>query len=501
MPASPTRDENAARRQFLTFRLEGRRYAVAVAEVEEVIRLPSIARVPQAPQGLLGLANLRGSVIPVASGRGLLGKPQGDATDRSRAIVLDGSAPVALAVDSIGELMDVPVAAIEANAAEIATLPGEVLCGAFPAADGAVKILDLQGLMAAAFTARPRKTRSSGHGAAAALSNIAAEQLTRLLTFSVAGQEYALPLANVQEVVSMPDATTDIPNAETVVRGVIGFRGGLLPLLSLRRLLGIGLDAMGTAEKIVVIRVAGELIGLVADKLTGLLAAPDRQIEDIPEILAARSGGESRIRSIYRGDAGNRLIPILNPDELFGDEVMRKLEAARRSSVALAPQEAAVESQQYVVFRLGADEFGLPIDAVEEVIRLPDQITRVPKTPKFLEGVVNLRGDVLPVIDQRRRFGMTAAVDLEGRRLVVVRTERHRAGLIVDSVSDVLRVRSDEIGDAPALAGETTALVQGVANLEASGRMVLLLDPTEVLTRAEQGMLDKFVLSAESSAK
>lgn len=500
MAASPTPDDGAARRQFLTFRLEGRRYAVPVGEVEEVIRLPMVARVPQAPLGLLGLANLRGTVVPVASGRGLLGKPQEDATERSRAIVLEGQAPVALAVDSIDTLLDVPVDTIEANAAEIATLPGEILRGAFPAAEGAVKILDLQGLMAKAFTARPRRAASSGMQSAAALQNVVAEDLTRLLTFAVAGQEYALPLASVQEVVSMPDAATDIPNAETVVRGVIGFRGGLLPLLSLRRLLGVGGDAAGVSEKIVVARVAGELIGLVADKLTGLLAAPDRQIEDIPEILAARSGGESRIRSIYRGEGGKRLVPILSTDELFGDDVMRKLEAARHSAVAPAPQEAAVDSQQFVVFRLGTDEFGLPIDAVEEVIRLPDQITRVPKTPKFLEGVVNLRGDVLPVVDQRRRFGMPPATDLAGRRLVVVRTERHRAGVIVDSVSDVLRVRSDEIGEAPALTGEATALIQGVANLEVSGRIILLLDPAELLTRAEQGLLDKFV-AAESSAK
>ena len=91
------------------------------------------------------------------------------------------------------------------------------------------------------------------------------------------------------------------------------------------------------------------------------------------------------------------------------------------------------------MFRLGDDEFGLPIDAVVEVAQVPAQITRVPKTPKFLEGVVNLRGDVLPVVDQRRRFDMPALENAEGRRLVVVRTDRHRAGLIVDSVSDVLR--------------------------------------------------------------
>ena len=67
------------------------------------------------------------------------------------------------------------------------------------------------------------------------------------------------------------------------------------------------------------------------------------------------------------------------------------------------------EQRQFLVFRLGNDEFGLPIDAVDEVGEVPAQITRLPKTPKFLEGVVNLRGDVLPVVDQRRRFDMPAS--------------------------------------------------------------------------------------------
>ena len=91
------------------------------------------------------------------------------------------------------------------------------------------------------------------------------------------------------------------------------------------------------------------------------------------------------------------------------------------------------------MFRLGDDEFGLPVEAVEEVARVPDRVTRVPKAPKFLEGVINLRGEVIPVVDQRRRFDMPRLEQGDRRRLVVVRTGRHRAGLIVDSVSEVLR--------------------------------------------------------------
>jgi len=155
---------------------------------------------------------------------------------------------------------------------------------------------------------------------------------------------------------------------------------------------------------------------------------------------------------------------------------------------------------QVLIFQLGDEEFGLPIDAVDEVARVPDRITRIPKTPKFLEGVVNLRGEVLPVIDQRRRFDMPAAKNPEARRLIVMRAGRHRAGLIVDGVNEVLRCSSDSIGEAPHLSGETTRLVRGVVNLEASGRLVLLLDPAELLTRAERSLLDAFTPRAGQAA-
>jgi purine-binding chemotaxis protein CheW len=218
-------------------------------------------------------------------------------------------------------------------------------------------------------------------------------------------------------------------------------------------------------------------------------------MDPVPPILAARTGGESRIKYVYRGEAGRRLISILAPEQMFREDVMQRLTQHQKiQQTVSAPAEAGDREELiFLVFRLGNDEFGLPIDAVVEVAQVPAQITRVPKTPKFLEGVVNLRGEVLPVVDQRRRFDMPVLEKADARRLIVVKTERHRAGVIVDGVSDVLRTYRDNIAPPPDLTDEKTArLVRGVVNLEKADRMVLLLDPAELLTRAEQGLLDSF---------
>ena len=122
----------------------------------EIIRMPAIARVPQSPKALLGLAHFRGSVLPVASVRRLLGREEQDAKDHARAIILDGGSPVALAVDAVESLVGVEPDDIEERQAELGALPGESLKGAFlsGAARRLTKILDIQALLHAAFAQR-----------------------------------------------------------------------------------------------------------------------------------------------------------------------------------------------------------------------------------------------------------------------------------------------------------------------------------------------------------
>jgi purine-binding chemotaxis protein CheW len=486
--------------RFLTFRGDGQVYALGAEQVSEVIRLPALARVPQAPKGLLGLANLRGNVLPVASLRGLLGVAEAGAVvpGTSRAIVLDGAAPMALAVDSIEALVTIESDQIEIRQAELAARPGERLKGAFATGGTVAKILDLAPLIAAAFVQQERvRPRQAMAEAAKASTEEGADDRQRLVSFEIAGQEYAFPLEAVMEVVDAPETLAALPASEELVLGVTPFRDTLLPLLSLRGLLGFAATERTGREKVVVARVGGAMVGLLADRMRTIFPAEAALIEKIPPVLAARAGGESKISAIYRGDGGRRLVSLLSPEQLFREDVMQRLNASGAAPEnENAPRARSGEERQFVVFRLGDDEFGLPIEAVNEVARVPEQITRLPKAPKFLEGVVNLRGEVLPVVDQRRRFDMPALEQKGARRLVVVRTERHRAGLIVDSVSEVLRCFAADIEPAPDLTNEAVRLVNGVVNLEKAGRIVLLLDPAELLTRAERGLLDAFQAKA-----
>jgi purine-binding chemotaxis protein CheW len=488
--APPSEDQ-----RFLTFKSEGRSYALPAASVSEVVRMLPLARVPQAPRSLMGLVNLRGSVLPVASVRALLGRQDVAMTHASRLIVLDAASPVALAVDEVSNLVRVTAGKVKTAEADIASDAGECLSGVFEIGAGVTKILNVAELLRRGFEQKATSRQVAATAVAAKTTETASIESIRerLVTFEIAGQEYAFPLDAVREIVTTPESLTSIPGSDDAVRGVMPYRDGLLPLLSLRRLLGLPSTTL-PREKVLIVALGDVLIGFVADRTRAVLSVDPDRVEPAPPLLAARAGGETQIKEIYRAGEG-RLVSILMPERLFREDVMRKLTQGDITMKAKAEESLRntdADTLRFLVFRLDENEFALPIGAVDEVARVPEQITRLPKAPKFLEGVVNLRGEVLPVVDQRRRFEMPPTTAGANRRLLVVRSERHRAGLIVDSVSEVLRCSPDMIQPSPDLTGEAVGLVHSVINLAAAGRIVLLLDPSELLTRTERGLLDSF---------
>jgi purine-binding chemotaxis protein CheW len=112
----------------------------------------------------------------------------------------------------------------------------------------------------------------------------------------------------------------------------------------------------------------------------------------------------------------------------------------------------------------------------------------LPKAPDFIEGVMNLRGRVVPVIDQRRRFRFEERGERRRERVVVVRIDHMLAGFVVDGVSEVLRIPQSLLRPTPDLAGGAQA-IDRVANIEIEGRMILVLNPRELLDRAEKDLL------------
>jgi purine-binding chemotaxis protein CheW len=218
--------------------------------------------------------------------------------------------------------------------------------------------------------------------------------------------------------------------------------------------------------------------------------------DPVPALLTAGDGGCSAFEAICRLDGGKRLVTILSAERMFRDSTLRaaiatavEQEAVQEDVMAESDTKTAGagtdDEEQFVIFRLSGEEYGVPIGAVQEIVRVPDELTRVPKAASFMEGVVNLRGTVLPVVDQRRRFALPEAVRNDRQRIMVLTIGGVRTGFIVDQVSEVLKIPRAAIEPAPALSEEQAKLIRRVANMESRKRMVLLLDPANLLQSAE----------------
>lgn len=148
---------------------------------------------------------------------------------------------------------------------------------------------------------------------------------------------------------------------------------------------------------------------------------------------------------------------------------------------------ASTSEMQLVTFNLGKEEFAVPILQIQEINRLVE-ITRVPKSPDFVEGVINLRGKVIPIIDLRKRFSLPQAELGKYSRVVVINMDGRMVGLIVDSVSEVLRLSEQAIEPAPPIvAGIDSEYIKGLGKIE--GRLLILLDLNKILSKEEKGEL------------
>lgn len=144
---------------------------------------------------------------------------------------------------------------------------------------------------------------------------------------------------------------------------------------------------------------------------------------------------------------------------------------------------------QLVVFKLGDEEYGVEIMQVQEIIRVMET-TRVPKAPNYIRGVINLRGKVIPVIDLKKRFSLAESEVDDQTRIMVVEVQEYTVGMIVDCVSEVLRLSSDSIEPTPpAFSNLSNDYIRGVGKLE--DRLLILLDLDKTLTVSEMSDLEK----------
>ena len=443
-------------RIYGTFWLDETEFALEVGAIQEVVNEPeAISAVPLSPAYLLGLFNLRGKIIPVVDLRKLLEFPDLDPTggqplERKVAIVEDGDHCVGLLVDHTGEVLNVHDAGRINFRPKQGQIKDVVIEGLINLDGGAriVQVLDPFEILNLKKVPRgepadpdlkPEDTTSRG-------------SRTNYISFQFGHTVCAIDLRNVEEVMDAPEIT-DSGLVHGCFIGITTLRGKVVPVADFRNFMGDGARLKSSRElppkrKMLVIDTNGGPVGLLVYSVDSIISSFKDEVLRFTKLALPRA----EVVSGCLIGKKNEVIMILDHDALRRDPELA--ETAQRCQEVHPPEKSArlvdretVTSARlvFIIFNFGRP-FALDTTQVSEVINVPDTLLNPPYAIDIIEGVMNIRGELITLIDPRKVYRMKAA-DQKGTKVVIFNHEDRKYGLLVDSVDEIVMTTQNKVDE------------------------------------------------------
>jgi purine-binding chemotaxis protein CheW len=425
--------------QLVTFKLGLEEFAFHMDRVREILRVERPSEVPDTPKHVLGVLTVRGNILPVIDLRVMLGLNSLDSEVAAEATEL--STRFKLWLKAAGDAVRSGVAKIDVSGAETV-----------------------------------RKWVASSNTSSQALMEVLSQMRTTndkllrgvLQTQSLIATEPAKSLAYFQQEVES--------SGQQVIKLLDQFQSSVK-------------ENIREDQRLIVVQTHGSLLALLVDKVREVLNMPKRQIDPPPQHLSETKNVE--LSGIAKLENGKRLIMLLDADHLIKDQELQKLGSVAGDVAANEAQKhkvggdgASLGEQQFVTFRLGDGEYGVPIAKIQEIDRA-SKMTRVPRTAEYVDGITNLRGDVVPVINARKRFHLPQLEADERTRVIIMEVAGVKTGLLVDSVREVLNLTTKDIAPPPPSLSTTIDrhYISGIGKVHGDKRMIVLLDVENILQR------------------
>lgn len=430
--------------RFITFMLSKERYALDLGLVREVVSGPQLTKIPSAVQFVPWICDLRGHVIPVVDLRKYL-ELDWDSDAAEEMIVLSkGNRMIAILVDSTDEMLAVSESEYEE------TRSGNIK-GTLRLSNRIIPVLDVDPLFEHGKVIEERVEHEE------------ASSSERLLTvFKVKGHPYAFLTEQVREITKYT-APFHMPDTPDHVLGLIRIREDLMPLIDLAGILGLGRTESPETCTLLVTVIKERLAAFLVSEVDGMFAISE-------DVLKAR--GDFGEKTLAVADLEGKLVTVLNVDKLVDEKILGFSKKAE-----LKEEEKASDEVQILLFKLSEQDFGLPTEHVEEVAKTLKAKT-LPNAPQYVEGVVRLRDEVMPLIDLRKRFDFPT--ETESTNMIIVELESFRFALGVDRVEGIVSVSSTSISET----GNGSVGTRKVAKLK-TGELIPLIEIEDVIEMKE----------------
>lgn len=487
--ASDINHDNLTERQLVTFLLGDDEFGAEIMDVKEIIRVPDITKVPNAPSCVEGACNLRGNVLPIIDGRTRFNLEKKDKDENSRVLVIDvDGKPTGIIVDKVSEVMRVKTADIDETPQIVKNVDSDYLNGVVKLDNGNRLIMLLDIVKALKFNQlgkgnnNKKEKNSRNHNTVLQSNNNDSIDEEQLVTFLLENEEYAVGIMQVKEIIRVPQIVK-VPNCQSYLDGVVSIRNNLLPMINLRAYFGMERLDINDQMRILVVDMGTFTAGIIVDRISEVVRVPSNVIQPPPKF--SEDGGE-QLKGVAKLNNGNRMILILEPSKLVSAEEMNSFNDICETTDTVTSSDETVsqilDEERLVIFKLAMEEYGIKIFHVQEINRMTG-ITKIPRAPHYIEGIVNLRGNVIPALDLRKLFQLEEKQITDATRIIIVDVDGKRTGIIVDSVSEVLKIENRLIEATPDIlsSGVDSDYVEGVGKLDNGKRMIMILDLCKIM--------------------
>lgn len=482
--------------QLVTFSLDNVEFGLDIDYVQEITQRTEITPVPGAPSFVQGVVNLRGMIIPVLDSRLRFHLQPQPPTARTRIIILNlGGQPTGLQVDTVAEVVKLEENfLIRETPPLVAGVRSDYLAGMVTVGSRLITLIRLDKILDSSEFAQRELLMDAGANAATlggTAQEVAHEQIAEeipYVTFSLGKESFGINLQLVEEIIELP-TVTKVPDAPDYVMGVICLRNQVLPLLDIIQLMHVEeTEGPGQRDMVILLAFGNAKLGIVVDGIQEIARIREDEILPPPQILDEQDSRKFE-GVVIRPD---RMVSLIKLLEIIRHEDHEKIANIGNALMAQDAQEiqATTDELPLVVFRLGGESYALRLHEVREIIMV-GLITPVPRAPSFIEGVLNLRGEVMPVMDLRDRFGLPRQASSALSRIVITPISGVYTGLIVDSVNEVRSIDQRKLENPPSVtAAGANAYIDKMARSEEG--VVFLLNTQRLLSDVEGRQLETF---------
>lgn len=309
------------------------------------------------------------------------------------------------------------------------------------------------------------------------------EKTLRIAIFMLCGYAHAVDLSLVQEILPTPEEIFPVIEAPDFVDGVINLRNKTVPVVNLKKRLNLeGRNSHGADATILILRYRRQLVGLRVDAVVELLSISGEQVEPPTELVAG-----SRLRFVDGLiHTKSRFLLLLNLDTVLSPDNGQNLTVTiKEAHPAVENTPLAVKTIKIIAFELNDELYGVDVNNVVEIIK-PLPIMPLPNVPEFILGLINIRGEILAVIDLSVLFHLDRHGVDDHTRIIVMQDNFRKAGVMVDRVHELKRLRADAFQPPPEDAFKIDrTFCQKVTTLD--HRLLTVLEMENILKNTARG--------------